>query len=84
MVYNCLMRTNINLDDDVHQFARTYAAAKGISLSAAVSELLRRAESTQPQPPKISRSKVTGLAAFPSTGRRLTSEMVREAESELD
>jgi hypothetical protein len=79
-----IVRTNINLDDDVHQFARTYAAAKGISLSAAVSELLRRAEVAQPQAPKISRSKVTGLAAFPSSGKKLTSEMIREAESDLE
>jgi len=78
------MRTNINLDDDVHQFARTYAAAKGITLSAAISELLRRAEIAQPQAPKISRSRVTGLAAFPSSGKTLTSEMVREAESDLE
>jgi plasmid stability protein len=83
-VYNHIVRTNINLDDDVHQFARTYAAAKGISLSAAVSELLRRAEVAQPQAPKISRSKVTGLAAFPSSGKKLTSEMIREAESDLE
>jgi len=78
------MRTNVNLDEDVHQFARSYAAARGITLSAAISELLRRAETAQPQAPRISRSKVTGLAVFPAGGPTLTSKMVREAESELD
>jgi len=78
------MRTNITLDDDVHQFAQTYAAAKGITLSAAISELVRRAQAAAPPAPEIRRSAITGLAAFPSSGRTLTSKMVREAESELE
>jgi hypothetical protein len=83
-VYDVIMRTNITLDDDVHQFAQTYAAAKGITLSAAISELVRRAQVAQPPPPEIRRSAITGLAVFPASGRTLTSKMVREAESELD
>lgn len=84
MVYNIDMRTNITLDDDIHQFALTYAAAKGITLSAAVSELVRRAQQAPAPAPDLRRSAVTGLAAFPASGQRLTSKMVREAESELE
>ena len=84
MVYNVDMRTNITLDDDIHQFAQIYATAKGITLSAAVSELVRRAKEAQPSPPEIRRSSLTGLATFPDSGRTLTSKMVREAESDPD
>jgi hypothetical protein len=77
------MRTNITLDDDIHQLASIYAAAKGITLGAAISELIRKAE-PHPQPePEIRRSE-SGLAMFPPTGKVLTPEMVKEAESEFD
>jgi hypothetical protein len=76
------MRTNITLDDDIHQFAQMYAAAKGITLSAAISELVRRAQHAQPPTPEIRRSALTGLATFPGSGQTLTSKMVREAESD--
>jgi hypothetical protein len=78
------MRTNITLDDDIHQFAQTYATAKGITLSAAVSELVRQAQEAGPPTPEIRRSAHTGLATFPASGRTLTSKMVREAESDPD
>ena len=84
LVYNVLMRTNITLDDDIHQFAQIYATAKRITLSAAVSELVRRAKDAQPPTPEIRRSPLTGLATFPGSGRTLTSKMVREAESDPD
>ena len=41
---NSAMRTTITLDDDVHDFAVYYANAKGITLSAAMNELVRKAE----------------------------------------
>ncbi len=83
MVYNADMRTNITLDDDVHYFAQMYAAAKGITLSAAISELVRRAQDAPPPAPETRRSALTGLATFPGSGRTLTSKMVHEAESDL-
>jgi hypothetical protein len=78
------MRTNLTLDDDIHRFAQTYAAAKGITLSAAISELVRRAKDVQPPTPEIRRSALTGLATFPASGRTLTSKTVHEAESDFD
>jgi hypothetical protein len=77
------MRTNVTLDEDVHQFASIYARAKGITLGAAIGELIRKAEATPPPAPDIRRS-ASGLPMFPPTGRVLTSQMVQEAESEFD
>jgi len=77
------MRTSIRLDDDAHQFALIYAGAKGITLGAAISELIRRAEATPP-PAQDIRQSASGLAMFPPTGKVLTARMVKEAESEFD
>jgi hypothetical protein len=77
------MRTNVTLDDDVHQLASLYAAAKGITLGAAIGELIRKAEATPPSPPDIRRSS-SGLAMFPPSGTVLTSKMVKEAESAFE
>lgn len=82
LVYHPDMRTNINLDEDVHQIASIYASARGITLGAAISELIRKAES-QPERPDIRRSP-NGLPCFPPSGLVLTPEMVKEAESEID
>jgi hypothetical protein len=76
------MRTNVTLDDDVHQFVSIYATAKGITLGAAISELIRKAEAAPAAKPELRRS-ASGLAMFPPTGKLLTPEMVKEAESEF-
>jgi hypothetical protein len=76
------VRTSINLDDDVHQLASIYAAARGITLGAAISELIRKAEAAPSLPPEIHRS-ANGLPCFPPTGKILTPEAVKEAESEI-
>lgn len=49
------MRTNVTLDEDVHQFASIYAQAKGITLGAAIGELIRKAEATTQPAPDIRR-----------------------------
>jgi hypothetical protein len=77
------MRTNVTLDDDVHQLASIYASAKGITLGAAISELIRKAEAT-PQPAPDVRRSPNGLPCFPPTGNVLTPQMVKEAESEFN
>jgi hypothetical protein len=83
MVYDRRMRTNVTLDEDVHQLASIYATAKGITLGAAIGELIRRAEAAPPPAPDIRRS-ANGLPCFPPSGIVLTSQMVKEAESEFD
>ena len=44
MVHTCSVRLTVNLDPDVYSFTSAYASAKGITLSAAIGELIRRAE----------------------------------------
>lgn len=82
------IRANINLDADAYSFASAYAAAKGIPLGAAVSEILRRAEKT-PQLPEIEPSRVImgphGYLVRARSGRRITPEMVKEgSEDEVE
>lgn len=36
------MRTSITLDEDVYQLATLYAKGRGVTLSAAISEMARR------------------------------------------
>ena len=77
------MRTTITLNDDAYDFASIYARAKSITLDAAIGELIRKAESA-PQPAPDIRQSASGLPCFPPTGKVLTSQMVKDAESEFD
>ena len=80
------MRTTLNLDADVYRYSSAYAGAKGITLSAAISELIRRAEQV-PEPGRSSpRLKMNehGYLEIAETGDVLTPAMVKEAsEDEL-
>ena len=83
-MHNREMRTTITLDDDVHEFAKYYADAKGISLSAAMNELVRKVESapaSEPEHFEFERSP-NGLPLLPRTGRTITSEMVKQLEED--
>lgn len=80
------MRMTVNLDADVYRFTSAYAGAKGITLSAAIGELVRRAERV-PEPgsdsPRL-RNNEHGYLVIAGTGHVLTPEMVKEAsEDEL-
>jgi hypothetical protein len=77
------MRTTITLDDDIHEFASIYAAANGMTLSAAISELVRKAEAA-PQPSPGIRHGPGGFPMFPptGTGRVITDQMVKKLEDE--
>jgi hypothetical protein len=83
VVQNRRMKVKVDLDEDVHQLASIYASAKGITLGAAIGELIRKAEATPPPKPDIRRS-ASGLPMFPPTGKVLTSRMVKDAESEFN
>jgi hypothetical protein len=79
------MRTNVTLDDDIHQLASMYAAAKGITLGSAIGELIRKAQTTPPNTPHQVRQAPNGFPLFPRHGRVITSAMVKEAlEEEID
>jgi hypothetical protein len=77
------MRTTINLDDDVYQLASLYAMGRGITLGAAVGELVRRAESGA-RSAADSRIRIAsnGLPIISARGRVITSEMVKAAQED--
>jgi macrodomain Ter protein organizer (MatP/YcbG family) len=82
MVYNSYMRTSITLDEDVYQLAYLYAKGRGTTLSAAINELVRKAEAPPRSASSSSRLKTAPngllvIAARP--GRVITPEMVKEA-----
>lgn len=86
VVHTIRMRLTVNLDPDVYSFTSAYAGAKGITLSAALSELVRRAEQTPEQGSDSPRLKMSphGYLVIAGTGDVLTPEMVKEAsEDEL-
>ena len=75
------MQVDIDLDEDAHLFAYAYARGKGISMGAAVSELLRLAEQ-MPQPPGSASGRLKmspdGYLVAAKTGKIITPEMVKE------
>ena len=75
------MRTSVTLDDDVHQFAAHYAHGRGISLSAALNELIRKAESAPAPEPGIVYSP-DGFPMFPPMEGKIPSGFVRKLEEE--
>ena len=86
MVHTVCMRLTVNLDPDVYDFTSAYAGAKGITLSAALGELVRRAEQTPEQASDSPRLKMNehGYLEIVATGDPLTLEMVKDAsEDEL-
>ncbi len=80
------MRLTVNLDTDAYSFTSACAGAKGITLSAAMNELLRRAEQMPEFEGVSSRLKMNeyGYLEIAECGHPLTPEMVKEAsEDEL-
>jgi len=63
----CIMRTTLNLDDDVLETAKALAARQHESLGKVVSGLIRKAV----EPPAQVRSERNGMPLFPvATGAR--------------
>jgi hypothetical protein len=75
------MRTTLNLDDDALQLLREYSENRSLALGKAASELMRRGASA-PVPTHI----VNGFVVFdiPPGGPKISSERVKELESELE
>jgi len=74
------MRLSVNLDPEVHEFLSAYSKGKGITLSAAMNELLRRAEEAPQR--GIERGRLTidehGYLVVAANGHVLTPEMVKQ------
>lgn len=79
------MRTNVNLDTDAYDFASAYAHARGITLGAAISELLRRAEHA-PERVVSGSSKLKesrhGYLVIAKRGKVITPEMAKDASED--
>jgi hypothetical protein len=75
------MRTTLNLEDDVLTILREYAETRSLPLGTAASELMRRGASN-PTPTRM----VNGFVIFDIApgGPKITSERVKELESELE
>lgn len=84
MMHNQRMRTSVTLDDDVFEFVSTYSAAKGITLGAAIGELVHRAEEAPEPAPGSPRLKASphGYLVIAATGEKLTPEMVKDASED--
>ena len=81
-MHNRSMRTTVNLAPETHEFVSYYASARGISLSAAIDELIRKAQAAPPpNPPEIHRAP-NGFPIFPPTGRTITAEMIKKLDEE--
>ena len=75
------MRTTLNLDDDALELLREYSHARTLALGKAASELLRKGAAAQ-TPTRL----VHGFVVFdvPPDSPRITTERIRELESELE
>lgn len=83
-MHNRDMRTTISLDDETHEFAAYYARSRGLTLSAAIDELIRKAQEG-PKPEPDIRIGPNGFPMLPRTGRKITPEMVKElSEDEFE
>ena len=76
------MRTTVTLDEDTHQLASIYATARGITLGAAIGELIRKGQKAGMASPPQARQAANGFPLFPRRGRIITSAMVNEALEE--
>lgn len=80
-MYNRAMRTTITLDEDVREFTSVYSRARGMTLSAAINELIRKAEDAPAKKPDLIWSE-DGVPMFPPSGRVLTTEIVKRLEEQ--
>lgn len=75
------MRTTLNIDADALKLLREYSHTRRLDLGKAASELVRKGAAT-PTPTRL----VNGFVVFdlPAGGPKISSERVRELESELE
>jgi hypothetical protein len=85
LMHSLFMRTSVTLDDDIYELATHYAKGRGITLGAALGELVRRGErATQANghSPELVRE-ANGLLVFAATpGRVITSELVKKYQED--
>ena len=75
-----MMRTTLNLPDDIYEVARSLASTRGISLGDALGELVRRGL----KPPAATRGETAfPCFAVPPDARPITLEQTLAAEDEI-
>jgi len=89
LMHNAFMRTTVTLDDDAYELAMLCAKGKGITLGAAISEFVRKAQEARLADKSPSSGLVRGpkgTLMFPprKDGRVITTEMVKAALEEYD
>ncbi len=71
------MRTSVTLDDNAYEIASHYAHANGITLSRALSELVRKATEPETLSPGLEKLP-NGMTIFASRGKKITPELVQQ------
>jgi hypothetical protein len=82
MMHNALMRTTVTLKRETHAYVRYYARARGLTLGAALDELIQNAQAATPAAVPEIQFLPNGLPIFPPTGRTITSEEIKQLEAE--
>lgn len=84
-MHHAYMRTSITLDDDAYELASLYAKGRGITLSAAINEAVRKIGEPRSASgsPRI-KTLPNGLKVIAARGRIITSEMVKAAQEDED
>ena len=73
------MRTSVTLDDDVYELASLYSKGRGITLGAAIGELVRKGGET---PTPVLRRSPNGFPLFPRRGTPITARMVKDSQED--
>ncbi len=76
------MRTTIRIDDEAYQIASLYAKGRGISLGAALGELVKNAGAKRDSGFSRIETGPNGLPVFSSRAGILTDEMVKAAQED--
>lgn len=79
--YDVVVRTTVDLPEDLHQLAASIARDTGRSLSETVAELMRRGLGQEGTTAELSRSDRTGLPVI-RLGTVITTEDVRALEDD--
>ena len=74
-----MMRTTVNIPDDVYEIARSLAGARGISVGDAIAELVRRG--LKPSTP-VRQKKAFPCFAVPQNAKSITLDQTLDAEDE--
>jgi len=86
-MHNQVVRTTVNLDDEAYELAMLCAKGKGITLGAALSELVHKGQEArflEPSPSPRLKRLPNGMLVARARGRVITSEMVKAALEEYD